>query len=77
MMIEGVPIVTMSLGEERVFRLRPWKGAGFIDFPVRNGTVIVMPYVTNKHWTHEVPHFSRPYGTANFRHFTWICERRH
>ena len=57
MMIEGAPIVTISLGEERVFRLRPWKGTGFIDFPVRNGTVIVMPYVTNKYWTHEVPHF--------------------
>lgn len=56
MMIEGAPIVTISFGEERVFRLRPWKGAGFIDFPVHNGTVIVMPYVTNKHWTHEVPH---------------------
>jgi alkylated DNA repair dioxygenase AlkB len=55
-MIEGVPIVTISLGEERVFRLRPWKRSGFIDFPLYNGTVIVMPYVTNKHWTHEVPH---------------------
>jgi alkylated DNA repair dioxygenase AlkB len=55
-MIEGVPIVTISLGEERAFRLRPWKGTGFIDIPVRNGTVIVMPHITNKHWTHEVPH---------------------
>ena len=55
-MIEGVPIVTISFGEERLFRLRPRKGTGFIDFPVRNGTVIVMPYVTNQHWRHEVPH---------------------
>jgi alkylated DNA repair dioxygenase AlkB len=55
LMIEGAPIVTISFGEERAFRVRPWKGSGFIDFPVRNGTVIVMPYVTNKHWTHEVP----------------------
>ena len=41
-MVPGAPIVTMSFGEERVFRLRPWpaklKGKP-IDFPARNGTV--------------------------------------
>lgn len=54
-MIEGVPIVTVSLGEERVFRLRPYRGEGRRDFPARDGSVFVMPYDTNQVWTHEVP----------------------
>ncbi|MEM9906503.1 MAG: alpha-ketoglutarate-dependent dioxygenase AlkB [Cyanobacteria bacterium P01_D01_bin.44] len=54
-MIEGAPIVTVSLGESRIFRLRPWQGKGYQDFPVNHGTVFVMPYSTNLAWTHEVP----------------------
>ncbi len=57
-MVPGAPIVTMSFGEERVFRLRPWpaklKGKP-IDFPARNGTVFIMPGETNRCYTHEVP----------------------
>lgn len=53
-MVRGAPIVTLSFGEKRVFRLRPWKGAGFIDFPAENGTVFVMPYATNLAFTHEL-----------------------
>jgi alkylated DNA repair dioxygenase AlkB len=58
-MVEGSPIVTLSLGEERVFRLRPWKGTGYRDFPATSGTLFVMPYDTNMAWTHEVPHFEK------------------
>lgn len=54
-MIEGAPIITISLGAERVFRMRPWKGSGFRDFPTTPGRVFVMPYDTNLAWTHEVP----------------------
>ena len=54
-MIEGAPIVTLSLGQSRVFRLRPWQGKGYQDFPVDHATVFVMPYGTNLAWTHEVP----------------------
>ncbi len=54
-MVTGSPIVTISLGEERTFRLRPWRQTSFQDFPVLDGTVIVMPYDTNLAWTHEVP----------------------
>ncbi len=54
-MVEGAPIVTLSFGEERIFRLRPWRGKGFIDFKAENGRVFVMPYATNQAWTHEVP----------------------
>lgn len=58
-MYEGAPIVTVSLGQERIFRLRPWKGRGMRDFPAPNGTVFVMPYATNQAWTHEVPKSKR------------------
>lgn len=56
---QGSPIVTISLGQERIFRLRPWKGRGMRDFPATNGTVFVMPFTTNQMWTHEVPKSKR------------------
>jgi DNA oxidative demethylase len=55
-MQRGSPIVTISLGADRVFRLRPWGRAGAtLDFAARDGTVFVIPYDTNLAWTHEVP----------------------
>jgi len=54
-LIPGGPIVTLSLGQSRVFRLRPWQGKGYQDFPAEPGTVFVMPFATNLAWTHEVP----------------------
>ena len=53
-MVKGAPIVTVSFGEERTFRLRPWKAKGMTDFSASNGSVFVMPYETNLAWTHEV-----------------------
>ena len=62
-MIDGAPIVTISLGEERIFRLRPWKMASErVDFPAPDGTVFVLPYATNQRWTHEVPKQKRRTG---------------
>ena len=61
-LIEGAPIVTISFGEERVFRIRPHGGKGKIDIPVADGTVIVIPYVTNQKWTHEVPKSTKDAG---------------
>lgn len=55
-MIDGAPIVTISLGASRLFRLRPWRGAGKLDLEAEHGAVIVIPYTTNLLWTHEVPH---------------------
>ncbi|HEX8474638.1 MAG TPA: alpha-ketoglutarate-dependent dioxygenase AlkB [Pyrinomonadaceae bacterium] len=55
-MRKDVPIVTVSYGEARVFRLRPYRGEGRRDFPAHDGSVFVMPYETNLAWTHEVPH---------------------
>jgi hypothetical protein len=58
-LLKGSPIVTISLGEERVFRFRPWRGKGYQDFVVKEGSVVIIPWDTNKTWTHEVPHFVR------------------
>jgi alkylated DNA repair dioxygenase AlkB len=61
-MFRGSPIVTISLGADRVFRLRPWRGKGSIDFAARHGTVFVIPYATNLRWMHEVPRLVRHRG---------------
>lgn len=61
-MAKGSPIVTISFGEQRIFRLRPWKGRKFTDFKTADGCVFVMPYETNLAWTHEVPHFGKCQG---------------
>ena len=61
-LVEGAPIVTVSLGETRCFRLRPWRGEGRIDFEARDGALFVMPYATNLGWTHEVPRSRRAQG---------------
>ncbi|MEO1269502.1 MAG: alpha-ketoglutarate-dependent dioxygenase AlkB [Myxococcota bacterium] len=58
-LIEATPIVTISFGQERLFRMRPWKQRGFIDLPVSHGELLVIPWDTNRAWTHEVPHFAR------------------
>jgi alkylated DNA repair dioxygenase AlkB len=69
-LIQGSPIVTVSLGEERTFRLAPWRGRGSedrgaddrMDVLVRDGTVLVVPYETNQAWTHAVPATRRRTG---------------
>jgi alkylated DNA repair dioxygenase AlkB len=53
-MCPGAPIVMVSLGAERVMRLRRWKGQERFDFIVKDGTVCVLPYETNLAWTHEI-----------------------
>lgn len=63
-MIPGAPIVTISLGEERTWRLAPWRRSGepTVDLSAKDGTVFVMPYETNLAWTHAVPHSRRYVG---------------
>ena len=55
-LVEGSPIVTISLGATRVFRLSPAKGKGFVDFKAKHGSVFVMPWETNRRVKHAVPH---------------------
>ncbi|MBK8516592.1 MAG: alpha-ketoglutarate-dependent dioxygenase AlkB [Saprospiraceae bacterium] len=54
--IAGTSIVTLSFGEERIFRLRPYKskGTSFFDINAIHGSVIIIPYDTNKIYTHEI-----------------------
>jgi alkylated DNA repair dioxygenase AlkB len=54
-LIEGAPIVTISLGAMRLFRLRP-KGGAFVDFPAVDGSVFILPWATNLGVKHAVPH---------------------
>jgi len=71
-MMNGAPIVTLSFGAARTFRIRPWRGKGIKDFSVVDGTVCVMPYETNLAFTHEVPHFAGDIGkriSVTFRAF--------
>src|SRR5262249_24101198 len=56
-MVKESPIVTISFGETRSFRLTYDGAHGKLtrDFEARDGTVFVMPYETNISWKHGVP----------------------
>jgi alkylated DNA repair dioxygenase AlkB len=61
-LIFGTPIVTVSFGEERIFRLHPGRNcrhAASIDFQAGDGDVFIMPYDTNLAYKHSVPAFKR------------------
>lgn len=63
-MAQGAPIVTVSFGETRVFRLTRGKGADAqtIDFPAPDRTLFVLPFDTNLAWKHSVPKSARYIG---------------
>ena len=61
-LFEDSPIVTISLGQERVFRMRKYKEKGFQDIKIPHGSIIVIPWDTNLKWTHEVPNFKKYSG---------------
>ncbi|MBC6993507.1 alpha-ketoglutarate-dependent dioxygenase AlkB [Lewinella lacunae] len=58
-LMSGSPIVTISHGGERVFRFRPFRGEGFMDITVEDGDVVIVPWKTNKSFTHEVPYHKK------------------
>lgn len=60
-LVPGSPIVTISLGDERIFRLRRPRCTP-IDIPVRNGDIIILPWKTNLVFTHEVLRSKRDQG---------------
>ncbi len=78
-MVPGAPIVTVSFGETRTFRLtraekrgKTWVVVETRDFPALHGTVFVMPYETNEVWKHGVPKAARYTGrriSVTFRAF--------
>jgi alkylated DNA repair dioxygenase AlkB len=61
-LIEGTPIVTISLGASRIFRLRPFKGSGFRNFVAQHGSVFIIPWQTNLNVYHEVPRLASDQG---------------
>jgi alkylated DNA repair dioxygenase AlkB len=63
-MVRGAPIVTVSYGETRTFRLSRGKGEDrqTRDFSAADGTIFVMPYETNQAWKHEVVKSARYIG---------------
>jgi alkylated DNA repair dioxygenase AlkB len=61
-LVEGTPVVTISLGEARPWRLRPWKGKGFEDVEATEGGVFILPWETNQRYTHEVTAPARATG---------------
>ena len=74
-MIFGTPIVTISFGETRVFRLTRGKGEAKEqrDFEATNGAVFVLPFDTNLVWKHSVPKSTRYRGrriSVTLRAFT-------
>jgi alkylated DNA repair dioxygenase AlkB len=71
-MVRGAPIVTISFGEARTFRLAHPARKLTRDFPAEPGTVFVMPYDTNLAWKHSVPRSARHRGrrtSLTFRAF--------
>ena len=64
-LIADTPIVTLSFGKERIFRLHPWPaqpGTTSFDFQAGNRTVFVTPWEINLAFQHEVPASSRRTG---------------
>lgn len=74
-MVEDTPIVTISFGETRAFRLTRGTKAEkqTRDFPTENGAVFVLPFATNLVWKHAVPKSARYVGrriSVTLRAFT-------
>ena len=63
-MVTGAPILTVSFGEVRTFRLTAGKGDAkrVRDFTADNGSVFVLPQETNAAWKHSVPKSTRYTG---------------
>ena len=77
-MMHGVPIVTISFGETRMFRLTRGQGEAkqARDFEAANGAVFVVPYDTNLAWKHAVPKSARYRGrriSVTLRGFTSVA----
>lgn len=63
-MAEGAPIVTLSFGEARKFRMTKGKPPAMEvrDFVAQNGAAFVLPRDTNAVWKHSVPKSTRYSG---------------
>lgn len=70
-------IASLSLGEERVFRLRhrQRKDLKPVRVPLTDGSLLVMAGDTQRHWKHEVPKQTRPCGPRINLTFRWVGPR--
>lgn len=79
-MVPDTPIVTISFGETRVFRLTRGQGEEkqTRDFEATNGAAFVLPYDTNLVWKHAVPKAARYRGrriSVTLRAFVTTTEK--
>ncbi|MFT5524065.1 MAG: alkylated DNA repair dioxygenase AlkB [Pirellulaceae bacterium] len=65
-LVAETPIVTLSLGEDRIFRLSRYEATAgklrpveHVDTVVYSGSGIEIPLQTNSAWKHSVPYFVR------------------
>ncbi|MBX7168077.1 MAG: alpha-ketoglutarate-dependent dioxygenase AlkB [Pirellulales bacterium] len=61
-LVAGAPIIMVSLGAPRTFRMVHPKTRAKHDFPVEHGSVIILPSDTNRVWKHAVLHFAGDCG---------------
>ena len=61
-LVDPAPIIMVSFGESRTLRLRPWRMKGKVDFSADDGSVFILPYNTNRCWTHEIPKTKKARG---------------
>ena len=62
-LVTGTPITTISFGEQRTLRMRPFPAKSpFVNFDFQDGQAIVIPWTTNQHWYHEIPKSKRNKG---------------
>jgi alkylated DNA repair dioxygenase AlkB len=59
-LVPETPIVTISFGQQRVFRLS--RARARYDLVAEPSSVIVLPWATNLAWKHAVPRFKRYRG---------------
>jgi alkylated DNA repair dioxygenase AlkB len=63
--VKGAPIISISLGETRTFRLRKIGQKGiYKDIELSNGTVLVMGGNFQREFTHEIPKITGEKGKA-------------
>jgi alkylated DNA repair dioxygenase AlkB len=70
-------IASLSLGDERIFRLkhRQRRDLKPVRIPLTDGSLLVMAGDTQRHWKHEVPKQTRPCGPRINLTFRWVGPR--
>ncbi len=57
-------IASVSLGDERMFQLRPKPANGVTktDIPLKDGSLLLMKGTTQHHWEHQIPKTAKAVG---------------